>query len=72
MARGRLPRTRQQHRRAFDSNTRRSGSKPCTETQSGMSTLGHRSLERHGLGPMATDAEHVSSMQAQETVKGKR
>ena len=33
--------------------------RPCTESQSGKTTLGHHSLERHGLGAKETDTSHA-------------
>ena len=42
----------------FDRNTEWHGSKPSIETPSGMTTLGHHSLERHGLGSLGTDTSH--------------
>ena len=43
----------------FDRNTEWHGSGPCVEKQSGNTSLGPRSLERHGLGSVVSDTSHA-------------
>ena len=60
-----LGRESENDERLIGKPNKRHGSKPCIETQSGKPTLGHCSIERHGLGPMESDTSH-----ARDTTEG--